>query len=120
MLVGDLGERKKPAASAARENNAFHQHSSIAKRATLYHNNRACYNRSAMKIYDWQSVAKEQLNPLFARQVIHSETMTIARVYLSKGCSVPEHKHHNEQISTVEQGSVRFVLDGNERIVKAG
>jgi quercetin dioxygenase-like cupin family protein len=73
-----------------------------------------------MQVYDWETVTKERLNPLFARQVIHGATMTIARVHLSKGCAVPEHSHHNEQISMVEQGTVRFVLAGQERIVKAG
>jgi len=57
-----------------------------------------------MDLYHWDRIAKEQMSPTFARQVIHSETMTVARVYLSKGCVVPEHSHHNEQISMVQQG----------------
>lgn len=73
-----------------------------------------------MQLYEWNRVQKEQLNPLFTRQVIHGDTMTVARIQLRKGCSVPEHSHHNEQISMVEQGSLRFVLGGVEKIVKAG
>ena len=75
---------------------------------------------SAMQIYDWNQVEKEQLSPTFARQVIHSDTMTVARVYLRKGCSVPEHSHHNEQISMMEQGSLKFVIDGREKVLQAG
>jgi quercetin dioxygenase-like cupin family protein len=75
---------------------------------------------SAMQRYEWNQVEKEQLNPAFARQVIHGETMTVARVYLKKGCLVPEHSHHNEQISMMEQGTLRFVLAGEELILKAG
>ncbi|HLK20200.1 MAG TPA: cupin domain-containing protein [Bryobacteraceae bacterium] len=60
------------------------------------------------------------MNPTFARQVIHGETMTVARVYLKKGGLVPEHSHHNEQISMMEQGALRFVLEGQELILKAG
>jgi len=52
--------------------------------------------------------------------MIHTETMTIARVELRKGAVVPEHSHHNEQVSTVEQGRARFVLNGEEILVKAG
>jgi quercetin dioxygenase-like cupin family protein len=75
---------------------------------------------SAMQRYQWNQIEKEQLNPAFARQVIHGETMTVARVYLKKGCLVPEHSHHNEQISMMEQGTLRFVLAGEELILKAG
>jgi quercetin dioxygenase-like cupin family protein len=60
------------------------------------------------------------MNPLFIRQVIHGKTMTVARLDIRKGCSVPVHSHHNEQISMIEQGAMRFMLDGVERIVKAG
>src|SRR6266576_4172893 len=73
-----------------------------------------------MQLYEWNQIEKEQMSPVFARQVIHTDAMTVARVYLKKGCSVPEHSHHNEQISMVEKGSLRFVLGGVEKIVKAG
>jgi quercetin dioxygenase-like cupin family protein len=73
-----------------------------------------------MQRYEWNQIEKEQLNPAFARQVIHGETMTVARVYLKRGCLVPEHSHHNEQISMMEQGTLRFVLAGEELILKAG
>jgi len=73
-----------------------------------------------MQMYEWDLVEKEQLNPLFARQVIHGDTITVARVYLSKGCVVPEHHHPNEQISMMEQGALKFVLAGQEKIVRAG
>src|SRR5437588_11142990 len=73
-----------------------------------------------MELYQWDKVTKEELNPTFARQMIHGETMTVARVYLKKGCLVPEHKHHNEQISIIEQGALHFVVDGKEQVVRAG
>ena len=73
-----------------------------------------------MHHYEWEKVEKEHLNPSLARQVIHGETMTVARMYLRKGCAVPEHSHHNEQISIMEQGAAKFTLDGVERVMKAG
>jgi quercetin dioxygenase-like cupin family protein len=73
-----------------------------------------------MQLYEWDQVTKEQMSPTLTRQVIHSDSMTVARVYLRKGCSVPEHSHHNEQISMIEQGSMRFMLAGAEKIVRAG
>ena len=73
-----------------------------------------------MQFYEWDRIEKEQLSPVFARQVIHGDTLTVARVYLAKGCKVPEHSHHNEQISIIEQGSLRFVVGGVEKVVRAG
>ena len=60
------------------------------------------------------------MNPLVSRQVIHGEAMTVARFELAKGALVPEHSHHNEQISMIERGTMRFVLAGEEKIVKSG
>jgi quercetin dioxygenase-like cupin family protein len=73
-----------------------------------------------MQIYEWNRVEKEQLSPTFARQVIHADTMTVARVYLRKGCSVPEHSHHNEQITYILEGALKFWIDGKEIVVNAG
>lgn len=73
-----------------------------------------------MQLYDWNSIPREQMSPTVSRQVIHTEKMTIARLQLKKGCRVPEHKHHNEQVSMMLEGSLKFVIDGEELIVKAG
>jgi quercetin dioxygenase-like cupin family protein len=55
-----------------------------------------------MQVYDWNEVEKEQMSPVLVRQVIHGDHITVARLHLRKGCSVPEHSHHNEQISMIE------------------
>ena len=73
-----------------------------------------------MELYQWDKVLKEELSPTFARQMINGETLTVARVHLKKGCLVPEHSHHNEQISIVEQGALHFVVAGQEQVVRAG
>jgi quercetin dioxygenase-like cupin family protein len=76
--------------------------------------------RVAVKLYNWSQIPEEQLNDLVARQMIHGETMTIARIHLRKGAVVPLHQHHNEQISMVEHGRLRFVISGQEQIVQGG
>lgn len=73
-----------------------------------------------MQTYRWDQVTNERMSALVSRQVIHGDTMTVARIDLKKGASVPEHSHINEQISMVESGTVRFVLAGAETIVKPG
>ena len=79
-----------------------------------------CYNLAVAQLLAWNQIEKEQLNPTFARQVIHGDTVTVARVFLAKGCSVPEHKHHNEQISIIESGALKFIIAGEEKVVRAG
>ena len=73
-----------------------------------------------MPIHDWSKVPKEQMNPHLVRQAIHGAHMTVARLELKKGASVPEHHHHNEQIAMVQSGKLRWVIAGEERITGAG
>lgn len=73
-----------------------------------------------MNQYRWDTVEKEQLSPLMSRQAIHSETMTLARFEMRKGGTVPEHSHHNEQITTIHAGRVRFLLGRKEVILNSG
>jgi len=67
-----------------------------------------------MQTYNWDSIAKERMNPLLVRQVIHGDNMTIARLEIAKGCNVPEHSHHNEQIAMVQSGRILFNVGGVE------
>ena len=60
------------------------------------------------------------MNPDFARKVIHTERMTIARVMLRKGSVVPRHSHENEQVTVLEQGRLRFRFDDREETIAAG
>jgi quercetin dioxygenase-like cupin family protein len=68
----------------------------------------------------WSEEPVEQLNPLMERQMIHSGSMTLARLTLRKGAVVPEHAHANEQIATLIEGRMRFVVAGEELVVSAG
>jgi len=73
-----------------------------------------------MPFYNWNRVEEEQLNPQLGRRMIHGRNITVARISLRKGAVVPTHSHPNEQISMLEHGEVRFVLSGEERILRAG
>ncbi len=75
---------------------------------------------AAVEVRDWHREPAEELSPAITRQVLHTETMTLARLRLAKGALVPWHRHGNEQIATVLEGRLRFSADGQERIVSAG
>jgi quercetin dioxygenase-like cupin family protein len=51
--------------------------------------------------------------------VVGQEIM-LARVLLKKGCVVPEHSHHNEQLTYILDGALKFWIDGREIIVHSG
>jgi quercetin dioxygenase-like cupin family protein len=44
----------------------------------------------------------------------------IARVLLKKGCIVPRHSHHNEQVTYILEGALKFELNDQEVVVRAG
>lgn len=68
----------------------------------------------------WSSVEVEALNPLLGRQFVVGQNVMLARVLLKKGCIVPEHSHHNEQITYILEGALRFGIDGKQIVVNAG
>ena len=73
-----------------------------------------------LKHIPWDTVPVEQLNPLLQRHFIVGENLMIARVLLKKGSVVPQHSHHNEQITYILEGALKFLIDGKEIVVRAG
>ncbi|MGB9606879.1 MAG: cupin domain-containing protein [Bryobacteraceae bacterium] len=73
-----------------------------------------------MKLYRWSEIEKEQMNPAVARQVIHTDRMTLARVLLSKGGVVAGHRHPNEQVTQLERGRLRFTIEGESVVLEPG
>ena len=63
----------------------------------------------------------DQLSPLIERQFVHGAQGMLARLSLRKGAVVPRHSHHNEQISYILTGALRFTFDdGRTLTVSAG
>ena len=73
-----------------------------------------------MDIIDWNKVPLEQLNEKLSRRMISGSNVTMARIYLKKGCIVPTHSHESEQLSTVFTGALKFFIDGKEIVVGPG
>src|SRR5436305_14628552 len=73
--------------------------------------------------YRWDDLPREELSPLIGRRLITGDQMMIAHVYLAQGAIVPQHSHHNEQLTYIVEGKLRFFLgdDGSEVVdVAAG
>jgi quercetin dioxygenase-like cupin family protein len=96
----------------------------VAKKAGNKKTKRRAQKPSSRKLelkhIAWSSVELEDLNPLLQRHFVVGQNLMLARVLLKKGCIVPEHSHHNEQITYVLEGALKFWIDGRELVVHAG
>ena len=76
--------------------------------------------KAELRYLPWSAVELEDLNPLLQRQLVVGQNIMLARVLLKKGCVVPLHSHHNEQITYILEGALTFWIDGKEIVVNAG
>jgi quercetin dioxygenase-like cupin family protein len=76
--------------------------------------------RPSCKHIPWNTVEHEKLNDLIGREMVVGDNIMLARVFLKKGAHVPEHHHHNEQVTYILEGALKFAIDGKEIVVHAG
>jgi quercetin dioxygenase-like cupin family protein len=107
--------RSKTQTKAATKIKATKQHAR-AKRAVTKHAGAA----AALQYIPWHTIPLEDLNPLLQRQFVVGQELMLARVLLKRGCIVPEHSHHNEQLTYIVEGALKFWIDGREIVVQAG
>jgi quercetin dioxygenase-like cupin family protein len=89
---------------------------SRAQRAVTKH----AVAKTELQYIPWRTIPLEDMNPLLQRQFVVGQEIMIARVLLKKGCIVPEHSHHNEQLTYILDGALKFWIDGKEITVHAG
>ena len=80
-------------------------------------------NAKSADHYQWEVMPREKLSDSIERRMITGTNMMIAHVYLKKDGLVPKHSHHNEQITYILEGALRFLLGDDqdeEVIVRAG
>jgi quercetin dioxygenase-like cupin family protein len=76
--------------------------------------------KTAPKYIPWNQVEREKLNDKIDREMVVGDKIMLARVFLKKGAHVPEHHHHNEQVTYILEGTLKFAIDGKEIVVRAG
>jgi quercetin dioxygenase-like cupin family protein len=99
------GKKTKRAKSQSRAHRAVTKHAA---------------SKMQFQFVPWHTIPLEDLNPLLQRQFVVGQEIMLARVLLKKGCIVPEHSHHNEQLTYVLDGALKFWIDGREFVVHAG
>jgi len=104
-----------PKTSARKKAKTASSHSR-AKRAVTKH----AAATAALQYIPWHTIPLEELNPLLQRQFVVGQEIMVARVLLKKGCVVPEHSHHNEQLTYILDGALKFWIDGKQIVVHSG
>jgi quercetin dioxygenase-like cupin family protein len=72
------------------------------------------------KYLAWKDVQREHLNPHIDREMVVGDKIMLARVLMKKGAHVPLHHHHNEQVTYILEGVLKFNVGGKEIVVRAG
>ena len=110
-----MAKKKKTKASAGKRAGKAKRHA----RARQVVGKRAA-SKVELQYVPWHTIPLEDLNPLLQRQFVVGQEIMLARVMLKKGCIVPEHSHHNEQLTYVLDGALKFWIDGREIVVHSG
>jgi quercetin dioxygenase-like cupin family protein len=78
---------------------------------------------SAVTFHRWDAMPWEQVTDQIKRRLVTGDDMMLAHVHLAKGAVVPRHQHHNEQLTYILEGALRFWIgeDGAQVLdVRAG
>jgi len=70
--------------------------------------------QSAVSFYRWNDMPKEKVSDVLDRRLITGDKVMLTHVYLKKGAIVPQHNHHNEQMTYILEGGLRFWIGEDE------
>jgi quercetin dioxygenase-like cupin family protein len=64
---------------------------------------------------------RERVTDAIDRRLITGDGVMLAHVYLKKGAIVPKHSHHNEQITYILEGTLRFWIgEDQQQVIDVG
>ena len=74
----------------------------------------------AVRLHRWDEIALEKVTEMLSRKIVSGEQEMLVQVYVKRGCLVPMHAHQSEQMVYVLQGALKFLVSGEEIIVREG
>jgi quercetin dioxygenase-like cupin family protein len=72
------------------------------------------------RLHRWDEIALEKITEMVSQKIVCGEREMLAQIYLKRGAQVPMHSHESEQMTYILQGSLRFLVDGEEIVVSEG
>ena len=77
-------------------------------------------SESARRLHRWDEIALEKVTETISRKIVTGEREMLTQIYLKRGALVPLHRHESEQMTYVLQGGLKFLVGGEEVIVREG
>jgi len=74
----------------------------------------------AAPLHRWDEIALEKITEMVSQKIVAGDREMLAQTYLKRGALVPLHAHVSEQMTYVLQGALRFLVEGEEVIVREG
>lgn len=69
---------------------------------------------SKVTFHRWADMPREKVTDQISRRLVTGQQMMLAQVYLDRGAIVPRHQHHNEQLTYILSGALRFWIGEDE------
>ena len=75
---------------------------------------------ATVRLHRWDEIALEKITEMISQKIVAGEREMLAQIYLKRGALVPMHAHESEQMTYILQGALRFLVAGDEIIVREG
>jgi quercetin dioxygenase-like cupin family protein len=95
-------------------------HYNIQALYTAVHREAIHVSTQTVKLHRWDEIELEKVTEMVSRKIVTGEREMLAQIYLKKGALVPMHSHESEQITYVLQGAMKFLIGGEEIMVREG
>ncbi|HEV8395757.1 MAG TPA: cupin domain-containing protein [Vicinamibacterales bacterium] len=69
---------------------------------------------------DWASIPAERIAEGIERQLFWGDRVMVCRLRIAPHTVTAVHSHPHEQITMVERGRVRYIIEGQERVLEQG
>jgi len=73
-----------------------------------------------MPFIDLDQIDEKEIVPGFKAKFVHTNNMTFAYWRITAGNLLPDHKHPQEQVSNLIEGSFELTVDGETRTLTPG
>jgi len=72
------------------------------------------------RLFRWDEIELEKVTDMISRKIVTGEREMVAQIYLKKGALVPMHSHESEQMTCILQGALKFLVGGEDIVVREG
>jgi quercetin dioxygenase-like cupin family protein len=75
---------------------------------------------ASARLHRWDEIALDKVTEMVSQKIVTGEREMVAQIYLKRGAVIPLHAHDSEQMTYILQGALRFLVAGEEIIVREG